>query len=140
MGMFDYIKCHYDLPGLGKRPDLNFQTKSLDCLMDNYEIREDGTFWVERYGIEDRSDPNANGLEAFIGLVTRVNKVWELCTDACTVVFYGGPAKVPNPDKEYEWLDWWEFKAQFVDGKLYKVERTSWTVNSTRYRGFNDGK
>ena len=73
MGMFDELKCKYPLPidGLSERI---FQTKDTDSqFLDCYEIREDGTFWHEEYDIEDHSDHNAEGLEKFLGCMTRVN-------------------------------------------------------------------
>lgn len=47
MGMFDYIRCDYPLPGPGKLDDLedldiNFQTKDLNNYLETYVIREDG--------------------------------------------------------------------------------------------------
>ena len=56
---------------------ISCQTKSLGCQLDRYEIRADGTLWREHYDTEDRSDPNGDGLAAFIGCMTRVNLRWE---------------------------------------------------------------
>jgi hypothetical protein len=64
MGMFDDIVCKYPLPfpedTKGYIPN-GFQTKDLDCGLDFYEIREDGTLWLrecEREHID--GDPNNN--------------------------------------------------------------------------------
>jgi hypothetical protein len=76
MGMFDELRCRYKLPIDGFDGHL-FQTKSLDCELDLYEIREDGTLWREAYDVEDRSDPNAVGIMALAGCMTRVNKRFE---------------------------------------------------------------
>ena len=74
MGMFDEVRCHYPLPVAGANA-LEYQTKFSDFPnLDQYEIREDGTLWVEEYDIEDRSDPNADGLMRIVGCATRVNK------------------------------------------------------------------
>ena len=44
MGLFDTVKViDYPLPGGVTRDD--WQTKSLDCAMDTYEIRADGSLW-----------------------------------------------------------------------------------------------
>ncbi len=57
MGMFDYIKCEYPLPLTEEikaaLPDqdwseINFQTKSLDCVLENHTIEDDGQIYVER--------------------------------------------------------------------------------------------
>lgn len=43
MGMFDDIKCEYPLPGTPLALIVpNFQTKDLECSLDQYEITEDG--------------------------------------------------------------------------------------------------
>jgi len=74
MGMFDYVRCHYQLPVEGANA-LDYQTKFAGFPnLDQYEIREDGTVWVEEYDVEDHSDPNAEGLMKLIGCATRVNK------------------------------------------------------------------
>ena len=55
--MFDYIKCDYPLPlteeikrDLPKEdwPEVNFQTKSLGCFLENHSIEEDGQIYAER--------------------------------------------------------------------------------------------
>lgn len=49
MGMFDYVTSQFPLPAAipetrGKYP---WQSKSLDCQMDQYEIKADGSLWRE---------------------------------------------------------------------------------------------
>lgn len=78
MGMFDHVKCLYPLPN-EKHNGLDFQTKSLESLMDNYEIRPDGTLWIETYDVEDQSDPKAEGLMRIVGCMTRINQEWVQC-------------------------------------------------------------
>ena len=48
MGMYDNLRCHYPLP-IDSANDRLYQTKDLDCLMNDYEIREDGTLWHMAY-------------------------------------------------------------------------------------------
>lgn len=83
MGMFDEIRCKMPLPAEldVEHREHWFQTKSLGCEMDYYEIREDGSLWFEAYDIDDQSDPNAEGLDALRGMMTRVNKRWEKLSD-----------------------------------------------------------
>ncbi len=64
MSMFDEVKY------MGRV----WQTKSLGCLMDTYEVDEAGNLHREDYDIEDRSDPNATGLRRLMGCMTKVNK------------------------------------------------------------------
>jgi hypothetical protein len=114
MGLFDDLKCLYPLPIEGAN-DLNFQTKSLVCYLDNYEIREDGTLWHEDYDTEDRSDPNAEGLRKFWGTITRVNKRWMPVLMTGEVIFYATAKE--NPE------EWFEFSAYFVGGKLKELHQ-----------------
>ncbi len=45
MGMFDTIKCFIPLPC----PDVEYQSKSLDCMLDEYIIGSDGSFSNPHY-------------------------------------------------------------------------------------------
>ena len=89
MGMFDYLRCEYDLPveGLGDRM---FQTKDTPAQwMDTYRIDANGQLWGQEYDIEDQSDPNAEGIDAIIGCMTRVNVRETECSDYTgEIVFY----------------------------------------------------
>ena len=106
--MFDDLKCLYPLPVEVDKNTI-FQTKSLVCWLDQYEIREDGTLWHEEYDTEDRSNPEAEGLAKFIGRLARVNKRWVKETLTGEVVFYN--SKVG------------EFSAYFVDGNLKELHQ-----------------
>jgi hypothetical protein len=109
MGMFDTFRCKYPLPWEGDKPnisDVEFQTKSLECFLDNYEIRSDGTLWHEEYDTEDHSDPTAEGILRFAGMLARVNQRWVPVELTGEVIFYGGGNK---------------FSAYFVDGKLKEL-------------------
>ena len=108
MGMFDYVKCHYPLPVKGAT-ELLYQTKDTPSQwLDMYEIRADGTLWHEEYDLEDRSDPNAEGLMALRGMFTRVNKRWEPVKWTGEIMFYAEKL---------------EFSTYFVAGKLLHLER-----------------
>lgn len=71
-----------------------YQTKSLRCVFDNYEVRDDGTLWREEYDIEDRSDPSAEGLAALFGVMTQTNKRWERDDFTGSVIASKGDATV----------------------------------------------
>lgn len=75
MGMFDDLLIEGDLHPSVKAGS-RWQTKSLGCDMDNYKIDADGQLWHEEYDTEDRSDPNAEGLERLFGMYARVNEQW----------------------------------------------------------------
>lgn len=113
MGMFDYVTCKCPLPVAGAN-GLTFQSKDTPAqFMDQYEIREDGTLWHEDYDFEDRSDPNAEGLMRFSGLLTAVNKRWERVELTEEIVFY-------HYDQEADRN--LEFSARFVRGRLKRLE------------------
>lgn len=115
MGMFDYLRCKYPLPLAGAN-DLAYQTKDTqEQWLDMYEIREDGTLWHETYETEDRSDPNAEGLLALVGSMTRVNKQWEPCAMTGEIRFY-----TYTDDKDLDG-SWVEFSAYMVNGKLHTL-------------------
>ena len=103
MGVFDYLICKYPLPVDGAG-GAEFQTKDTPAQwLDHYEIREDGSLWYEAHDIEDRSDPNAEGILALCGSMSSVNKRWVPEKLTGEIVFYGNPG---------------EFSAYFVDGKI----------------------
>lgn len=104
MGMFD------DLTYRGHE----YQTKSLDCTLDQYEIRADGTLWHETYRTEDQSDPNATGLMRFVGVFARVPTGWERVMHTGEVRFYRALDRGPN------WK-WEEFVAFYADGELIRL-------------------
>ena len=79
MGMYDDIICKYPLPLPEDTKGYisnGFQTKDLDCGLDCYEIREDGTLWLREYFREyTEGDPNGKTLFEKYGMV-KETKVW----------------------------------------------------------------
>lgn len=115
MGMFDYLKCEYDLPVDGAPVD-GWQTKDTPAQwLDTYTIRKDGTLWAQEYDIEDHSNPNAEGIDAIIGCMTRVNIRDVPCDMTGEVVFY-------NFKDDQVRTGWVEFSAQFQSGKIVSLE------------------
>lgn len=110
--MFDYVRCAYPLPVAGAN-DLQYQTKSMGCSsMDSYEIRVDGTLWVENYDTEDHSDPTAKGLMRLRGMATRVNKRWKRVDD------FTGEIRFYEFAEPLGWIEW---STYFLDGTLQAV-------------------
>jgi len=119
MGMFDRLRCLYPLPAPGAN-EINYETKSLDCVLDEYEIGADGRLRRQEYDIEDRSDRNAPGLLGIVGMMTRINPRWVDDLRTGEVRFYGGPKGDYSPDTELTW------SAYFVDGilrELHQIKR-----------------
>ena len=114
MGMFDEVDCQYPLPdGFVPAEGDHAQTKDTECLLDLYQIREDGTIWLQVYDIEDRSDPKATGIMRLAGCMTRVNQHWEPSTyhDGLQFRYYDRATKVSHV-----------YDAHFDHGKLLKIE------------------
>jgi len=114
MGMFDYIRCEAKLPVEDVRPGA-FQTKDTPAQwLDEYIITAEGQLLHEEYDIEDRSDPNATGLAAFAGIMTRVNKRRVPSDFTGEICFYG-------LHDEHKGIGWIEFSAYFVGGQLKEL-------------------
>ena len=108
MGMFDTIRCLYPLPNypaeLGDK-DPGFQTKSLDCGLDNYLITADGRLLVTSLPDEGESD---------------YNPVWDECFYTGEIRFYTSyGSEVPR--------QWLEYIGYFQRGRLVfnTLERVS---------------
>ena len=124
MGMFDYFRCRYPLPIEGAAA-LEFQTKDTSAqMLDLYELRHDGSLWHQAYDIEDRCDPNAEGVARFLGCATCVNKRWERDTMTGEVRFY--TSNIAD--------EWFEFAAHFVGGQLERMEVIEPQTQTTRQR------
>ena len=99
MGMFDTLKCEYHLPDKIVQND-SFQTKSLDCLLDNYTISKNGNLILHRQ----------------LHYETKVKKI--------TIDFHGDlrfyTSKGSREDNNYERF---EYTARFTDGKLQWLKR-----------------
>ena len=125
MGMYDNINCLYPLPHPEKAGELSdcnfaefdFQTKDLDNVLDRYEIRTDGTLWHELYDIEDKSDPNATGIEHLFGMYSKTNVHWMQMLD------YSGSIDfcdfITNDALQNDY--WIEYTATYSCGKLISI-------------------
>lgn len=127
MGMFDYVRSEYPLPGTQVEDTAilsNLQTKDLQDWpsMDTYFITENGELEVETYRVEDHSDPNAEGISRLIGMMTRIPTGREKVDFTGVIRFYGGNVCVvtgkesfTNAGQDQEWAEW---EATFIHGKL----------------------
>jgi len=89
--MFDELTCEHSLPGNPPK-DQVYQTKSLRCHLDLYNIAADGVLWRQAYdrveetpGPDERSWPYPN--------IIRINKRWVKAGQPPhdgTIFFYGG--------------------------------------------------
>jgi hypothetical protein len=97
MGMYDDLQCHYPLPGTQPEFVKEFQTKSLDCLLDVITITKDGR--LEEY-------PDFTGMVQFYG---------------CNIVAAGPSGTYTEYGEDIESVT---YLATFVDGKLTNIEQT----------------
>jgi hypothetical protein len=112
MGLFDHIEVAGSLIG-SPAESLVFQTKSLDCMMENYRISKLGRLEMQEYTIEDRGDKAApaGSIQRIAGCKTHVpTGVW----------------------RDLNWHGFIEFHdiesayvAKFTDGQLVNVERSA---------------
>lgn len=109
MGMFDYLRCHYPLTVEGANERV-YQTKDLECDVDQYEIREDGSLWHQNYDTRVEETP-----EAPLGIwIHRDNERWEQVKLTGEVRFYDSLRKT----QPCGWIEW---SAYFVDGALKEL-------------------
>ena len=62
MGMFDTLRVQLKISGFTDVPDCDFQTKSLDSLMEHYVITDKGELYKEIWDYDWSEDP-----EHFLG-------------------------------------------------------------------------
>lgn len=147
MGMYDYVVCRYPLPTappFWATPDQQYQSKSLQCRMDVYEIRDDGTLWIEDYDIEDQSERarwktahpgqtlpkelTDGPLSVLAGCMSRVNKRWvQQCFHGVVEFYHSNWCSVAygivfTPDgADHESVT---YEATFVDGVVTGIIET----------------
>jgi hypothetical protein len=99
MGMFDWVKCNYKLPGANKKvQEDNFQTKSLENSCHQYTISKDGVLYVDRLDFYGSGEFQGAKKDIFTG----------------EVIFYTSTGSIKKET-------WWEYKAFFENGLLINV-------------------
>lgn len=113
MGMFDYVIPECSIEGIENPSQYEWQTKSFDGpAMDRYRITADGRLLAEVYDVEDRSDPNAEGLMRFVGMCSRIHRGWRDTNYHGDLNFY------THIGRDYSEESWREFDARFTNGQL----------------------
>ena len=121
MGMYDDIVCKYPLPLPEDTKGYiteSFQTKDLDCGLDCYEIREDGTLWL-RECEREYTEGNPNGKTFFekFGMVKETKVWWTHVKTTTTIRMYDYNNYNDGP---YDY--WVEFEIVFIDGVIDKIK------------------
>ena len=93
--------------------DIEWQTKSLECVLDRLIIK-DGELLVQRYETEltpknERPHPNDSRL-SFIGMYRKINERFEKYEYTGSIIFYSH-----FNDK------WYEFVGEFKNGNLIEI-------------------
>ncbi len=105
MGMFDSLRIHSPLPFSDEMdPALRvtlqaeeYQTKDLDCALDHYELRSDGTLWRKWW-----NDPE----------LEKTPEWFHAASVFANIMFYTSIGKEGSG-----WVDW---RMYIVDGKLHR--------------------
>lgn len=119
--MFDNLIINTDkLPITDKEKKLvnknpNWQTKDFDCQLTEIYITDEDELKINRFEYEEvpkheRPYPNEDGLRGLMGSVKRINERLEPIYYSGELNFY---SHVGN--------DWYEFFAQFNNGKLISI-------------------
>jgi hypothetical protein len=119
MGMFDSLYFNKEILPLSDDilkdlpDDIEWQTKSLDCVLEKLFIKN-GELLVETYDTElipenERPYPNEPRLR-FYGMYQQINVRLEKYEYSGTIIFYSSVNDV-----------WYEFFGEFQDGKLIKI-------------------
>ena len=131
--MFDDIVCKYPLPLPEDTKGYiveSFQTKDLDCGLDSYEIREDGTLWLrecEREHID--GDPNGKTFSEKFGIIKETKVWWTHVKTTCTIRMYDYQN---NDGGVYDY--WVEFEVVFIDGVIDKIKPIKFEINDNTKR------
>ena len=134
MGMFDDIECKYPLPQpedpKGFLGTTHFQTKDLECCLDKYEIREDGTLWIHKveYEYPNRvTDEDVSWGDIRLDIKEK-RSWWEPVNTTASIKMYNSVYS----EGEYDY--WIVYEVTFVDGKITKTNLNKFEVwpNSER--------
>jgi len=109
MGMFDTIICKYPLPGTQPELIKDFQTKSLDCTLDYYQITEDGNLIRT-----SDSEYEKGNIDHFTGTINFYN------SNICSA---GWGCKFTANGEDYESV---EYVATFVDGFVTSITQVEY--------------
>jgi hypothetical protein len=112
MGMFDYIKCEVQLPGYSYITDEKFQTKSFECLLENYVISDNRQIYRELWDYEwiDNTDSLFGKQLVKVDGTYRRDYLTDLHGD---IIFY-----TERPPADGKWYDYF---ARFTEGKLTRI-------------------
>ncbi len=156
MGLYDTITCKYPLPKpedlKGYKGSLSFQTKDLGEGLSHFEIREDGSLWVEKAETEYISrdsktlkddvderlkklpDNTKLGFSELSGL--KVLKSWWEFVEVTTTVEMYDYCISDDTDYDYDVT----YKIKIIDGIVKELNLHEFKANPNRDRKLRDIK
>jgi hypothetical protein len=111
MGMFDTLNVQLKIPGFTDIPECDFQTKSLDSLMEYYVITDKGELYKEMWDYDWAEEPGhfLGGYERKIPGSYRRKYLTNYHGD---IIFYEGRSLNGK---------WRDYTARFTEGKLSRI-------------------
>ena len=126
MGMFDEIKSEYPLPDSPIQNE-SFQTKCLDCLMQNYTITADGLLihHTEKYEcVPEEERPYFGKPEWETSFGKLCGSLKSVPTGDVEIAHHGDvffyTSTGSGETGDYEWF---KYQARFTDGRLQWIKR-----------------
>lgn len=127
MGMFDTLYCDYPLPDKEVQHE-DFQTKSLDRLMDTYRITTDGRLYYEPGEIANNEESSQEtDYLSFEGTITFYTMIHRPFEPPLWVVAEG----TDETQGQVVATEWYEYLATFRSGIVTHIIRTE-----SREKGF----
>jgi len=114
MGMFDYIRIEQILPGETEISKVEYQTKSFECLMEEYVITAKGELYLEKWDYEWVDDEGYLFFGGYLNKIPNSYRRTYLCNFYGDVRFYG---KAPH----HSTGKWREYYARFTEGSLKRM-------------------
>lgn len=112
MGMYDMLTCSYPLPeGYAEMQNREFQTKSLESILEHYTITADGELWVREAEREWVADPTS-----VLGGYAKTIREWEERVEDYHGDIYFYTFREQDAPKDLV-----TFRARFTNGKLESI-------------------
>lgn len=137
MGLFDTLHYYYkevSLPmpekPMGYSGSEYFQTKSLECLMEDYQIREDGYLYYKKATYETKK-----GNLFAKSILDRLPKIKEISCEWIKMTDYNGILEIHNYEYGEDKYDYWiSYDLVLFNGKVsaVKLNRFKYSDNSER--------
>lgn len=134
MGLFDTVDCKYSLPKpenpQGYEKSFSFQTKDLNNSLSLYQIREDGTLWIEKCdGFFKEGNPKGKNLSEKLGQFV-LKKTW------FEQVFHHGVIEIydylESNSKDFDYFI--SYEIQFDRGVITSVQLLEFTAKDNSRR------